>query len=456
MKLSRFNYIWPSDEPGKLILFNSLTTALVEISELYAGLLEQSIIDYDAITSFARLFLDGLKQGGFVLEDEIDELKILQYNYNNTKYNRSVLGLTVAPTLRCNFQCAYCYEQPGEGEERRDGLHSLMPDQIQQALLQLIEKKLPSIKVLSIYWYGGEPLLGKDVIFGLSEKIINMAKACGVKYVAKIVTNGYLVAEEPALAAKLKECQINSCQLTLDGPPEIHNQRRGLKGGGGTFDKVLQAVRLLREQGIKVIIRVNLDHTNKDKLDELLDILADSKLQDVLVYPGLVRAEGTVFKAFQSSCMTMEEFDTVSESFYGSLSQREFKLNQPAYPTRPTCGANCVNSYVVDPDGDLYKCWEEIGRKEFSVGNLLQAPDKVRRMREIRYLTWQAFDFPKCLACKALPLCMAGCSYRAIFVNANQPDCITEKHIEQAVKQRFRAEKSKQAGEVASNTTMTF
>lgn len=111
-----YNFIWPADDPAKVIIFNSLTTALAEVDKDYLDLLELSRFDYDTLPDTLKQFASALKQGGFVLDDEVDELKILKYVYNSNKYNRTGIGFTVAPTMHCNFACTYCYEQAGENE----------------------------------------------------------------------------------------------------------------------------------------------------------------------------------------------------------------------------------------------------------------------------------------------------------------------------------------------------
>jgi uncharacterized protein len=45
-----------------------------------------------------------------------------------------------------------------------------MLENVQQELLELIERAARTVKSVSITWYGGEPLLGKDIIFVLSKK----------------------------------------------------------------------------------------------------------------------------------------------------------------------------------------------------------------------------------------------------------------------------------------------
>lgn len=47
-----------------------------------------------------------------------------------------------------------------------------------------------------------------------------------------------------------------------------------------------------------------------------------------------------------------------------------------------------MNNYVIDPLGDLYKCWNEIGRKEKAVGNVVEGPLYNNVM--VEYLNYEA------------------------------------------------------------------
>jgi len=67
MKPSNYNFIWATDDPEKVMVFNSLTTSLVEVGKKYADLLNASWFDYENLSPGQKQFADGLKLGGFVL-----------------------------------------------------------------------------------------------------------------------------------------------------------------------------------------------------------------------------------------------------------------------------------------------------------------------------------------------------------------------------------------------------
>ncbi|MCM1236362.1 MAG: hypothetical protein NC124_11505 [Clostridium sp.] len=53
-----------------------------------------------------------------------------------------------------------------------------------------------------------------------------------------MVTNGYFLTKD--VAQKLAKLKVSSLQVTIDGPKHVHDKRRVLAGGEGTFDKIIQ------------------------------------------------------------------------------------------------------------------------------------------------------------------------------------------------------------------------
>jgi len=447
MKPSAYNFTWRTDDPSKVIIFNSVTTALVEAAAQHIHLLECPRIDYCALPPGARSFVDRLKPGGFVLDDATDELQSLKFAVNATKYNSANLRLAIAPTLRCNFACTYCYEQSADSAERRDGNHASMPAAVSHALLTFIAERAKFVKGLSINWFGGEPLLAKAIVLDLSQRMIRIAEDNGIDYFASMITNGYLLNRDPSLLGKLKESRISYFQITIDGPPPIHNARRRLKGGGPTFGPILESVRLLARNEMKVGIRINVDRSNMQEALQLLDILEANGLKNVPVHLGCVTAQTSGCRSIEGSCATMMEFTTWNQRLAQRLEDGNFEAGPDVHYPRGVnvCVANRLTSFIVDPDGDLYKCYSEIGEKRASIGNVIgfEGRGDKCRTREIRWITWEPFSYPDCQSCKVLPICTGGCPYGPI-AKGQQPTCAEWKYgLEQYVRARYAREKAR-------------
>ncbi len=256
MKISLFNIEKDVDE-GKLI-YNTISSGILfldsEKAEEYEYLKNLDFINQDD-SDLKR----ELRKGHMIIDDYLDEIELIKYVSNSARYDKDYLGLTIATTQACNFVCPYCYEK---GIEFKN-----MSDETANNIVDFIKNNIKNDSYLDITWYGGEPLLGIGVIEKISEEILKYINID--KYNASIVTNGYLLTRE--YAEKLNKYKVRTAQITLDGPPKIHDARRKLASGEGTFNKIIENIKNTCDL-IDITIRVNIDKTNKDYIEELVNI----------------------------------------------------------------------------------------------------------------------------------------------------------------------------------------
>jgi radical SAM protein with 4Fe4S-binding SPASM domain len=111
----------------------------------------------------------------------------------------------------------------------------------------------------SINFTGGEPFLYK----GLWE-VISHARQSGYK--VAILTNGCLISEEDA--GKASAIGISDIQVSLEGPPEIHDGIRG----AGSFAAAVKGARLLIDAGNCVSANMTLSRLNIGSVEETVKI----------------------------------------------------------------------------------------------------------------------------------------------------------------------------------------
>ncbi|WFD10772.1 radical SAM/SPASM domain-containing protein [Tepidibacter hydrothermalis] len=407
MKKSNYNYIFEVKD-GKKLAFNSMSCALAEIDQDFSDVLENiENIDIDTVNEQKKELIENMRQGNYIIDDAVDELKQIKFRHFKGKYENNSLSITIAPTLNCNFKCPYCYETPDT---------HIMDEAVQQSIIDRVEKQLQTVKNVQVTWYGGEPLLAKDIIWNVSEKIMNLCEQYGANYYSFIVSNGYLIDDETI--ENLIKYKITNIQVTIDGPKEIHDKRRIQKSGKGSFDKILYNVKKLKEKGFNINIRINIDKTNVARVEELLDILKLNDLNGLSITLGQVTAYTQACSSVSGSCLNNEEYAVTSLDIQKILNDKEFEVQDyPYYPGIKAnyCCADQINAFVIDPWGDMYKCWNDIGLKEKSVGNItkeLEENDDINQvMNQIDWLTQNPFDEEDCVECDLLPICMGGCPY---------------------------------------------
>jgi uncharacterized protein len=417
MKASKYNLILDTED-GRKIAFNSTTCALAEVDDDFIEVLDKiGAIDFTDADAKRQQLLQSMREGNYIVDDAVDELKLIKYQHLNGKYNDYSLGLTVALTLDCNFACPYCYEKARQGFITAETI---------EGIVEMVTEAAKRRKSVQITWYGGEPLLAKEIIFDLSSRLLKICTENETHYSAFIVTNGYLLTDETI--GKLKEAKVTGAQITIDGPPEVHNRRRKLKGSdAGTFDTILDNVVKLRANNFQVAIRINIDKSNIDSINELLDILAARHLNDVMLNLGHVTAYTGACMSVAESCLSVEEYAAGDLKFQRLFNERGFNVDlYPFYPgiKGNYCCADTQNAFVLDPEGYMYKCWNDVGDVSRAVGDIKkikQIPDPKMLMQNIDYIFWSPFEFEQCRECKLLPICMGGCPYNG--QKKQQPQC---------------------------------
>ncbi len=258
---------------------------------------------------------------------------------------------------------------------------------------------------------------------------MKIANEYDVMYKASIVTNGYLIDNE--VVELFRKWKISHIQITVDGNPGYHNKRRLLKENSeGTFEKIIENLCKLKATEFKVTIRTNIDKENIVHLDEMFSIFEENRLNDEKFSFSLARViiHDDRTDKNNENCFTPKEFAVEIFRLKEKLIKTGFNVSYFPEKIATFCSGNTLNSYVIDPDGDLYKCWEMIGIKDASIGNLRKFKNILgNNYNEIDFLLITPFDNKECLSCKILPLCMGGCQ-RYNMKNEKYKDCNSFKY----------------------------
>ena len=346
--------------------------------------------------------------GHFLLADDADELLDYSIKRNVQKYSSDALGLTIAPTLMCNFRCVYCYETSKPG---------IISQETQDNVVKFVSSRIENLKDFDVTWYGGEPLLAVDAIASLSERFQKICSDHNVSYSAFMISNGSLIDQN--IVALMKKHSIQGIQITIDGPPEVHDSRRISKNGKSSFLSIIDHINLLLSNGIEVFIRINVDKTNEETLDRLIAYLASHLLnQSVKISFGQVTAYTEACRSIESSCFHNEEFAGRLAKYYEILQNHGFqKANPFPYPSARLnyCCAELMNSFVLDHEGYLYKCWNLVGDVSRAIGNINDSSFDTASDKNAFWVVRDPLLNPQCKECSILPLCVGGCPYNRLL-----------------------------------------
>jgi uncharacterized protein len=417
MEWSKYNHVYLSSKHGYL-LFNALSGAFLDINDdkLRKVIMDikENVAEYDFSTKDKLKNL--LLSTAIISEQDEENMYIPIYFSLLSRFNKNNRLLTILPTLNCNLACTYCY---AETNLRNDKMSEKVINQIKQ----YVKKEYKDVDHVNIQWYGGEPLLAFDVIKDIS-CFFNDLK---VSYSASIVTNATLLSQNKI--ELLEELKINNIQVTIDGCKATHDKKRIFKNRQGTFDIIINNLRLLSKHldiigrdKIKVDIRVNVDQECRDDYHQIQQFISEN-FPDFDVYPGIIVQYSTCNSAIPCFANRREIASFYIEQYekYGITNLQFYPFNKGLY----NCMAESPYSDMVGPNGEMYLCLKDVGDKREEVGSIFDERRNVSLLS--KYCTgYLTFYDRKCSRCHVLGLCGGGCAnikYRNKKYNEKNDPC---------------------------------
>jgi len=401
------------------MLYNSLSNRLLTIRSEFESEIQRIKSDpmgYDysgCFSVFTSLLRSKILIGA---DEENDLLESLRKHHHAARDDTSRLALTILVTEDCNFGCPYCYEKNKRSVD--------MSSETVARLKDFITTFLP-LEKLDVTWFGGEPLLRFDIMRDLSQWF---ADTC-IPFTASIVTNGWGLTED--VTRHLEKMRVRQIQVTLDGSPSIHNARRFHLEHGDSHH-VIQANldRLMLKAQWRGGLRINyvVDEDNADNFGETCDYWSKR-------YPGCdVKLKATFRDKTERGLLLPGCFSREQEVDFSLQQFRQDRENGIALLPRKNgvaCLAACRNAFVVGAEGQLYKCLDDVGKKEMEIGSIFTPPDDWNTEVAERYrVAGDLYESPKCRTCFYLPICTPcpNIRYRTKYAGQRISPCPPFKH----------------------------
>jgi len=164
-----------------------------------------------------------------------------------------VVEVVLKVTERCNINCDYCYMfNMGNDDYKR--LPKRIPDSTVQALVSFISdaSRTNNIGLVRFIFHGGEPMLLPKKHFRKVCQTLRSGVADKVRCEFGMQTNGTLV--DPAWIDLFEELDLTP-GVSMDGPPDLHDQHRIDFKGRGTYEQTIRGVNLLLDAASKKRIK---------------------------------------------------------------------------------------------------------------------------------------------------------------------------------------------------------
>lgn len=155
--------------------------------------------------------------------------------------------LLVKLASRCDLKCKYCY---WFRDEEVLNLPPKLTLDAEFALLHRLEEHINNynFKKFSLIFHGGEPLMfGKKRFIDLLLRLELLAEKTGCDLHLSMTSNGVSLDEEWVQILKTFNVPIT---ISIDGPQTVHDANRVDHKGRGSFQRVVNAINLLKKNNL--------------------------------------------------------------------------------------------------------------------------------------------------------------------------------------------------------------
>ena len=261
----------------------------------------------------------------------------------------------------CNFKCGYCMV-PDMAEKHGA---TLLSNEAARAGIDLWLEHVHTMgddgQEYYVIFYGGEPLLNKEVIVDSLEylaELNDMGLLPGrTRYM--VATNGSMIDDQ--FVSLCKQYQV-SVAVGLDGPQLVNDTLKVDLFGHSTYERIVRAIKLLVAANIPTFISCSVTPFNIDQADQFgnffrklgvskfgFNFLKGQKLVD------LVGKDGVTAYYRKAAQVVMRQYQQDAEP--GFEYQMEKKLEAftrgKFFPVDCTCYGNQL---VIQPDGQISNC----------------------------------------------------------------------------------------------------
>jgi uncharacterized protein len=447
----------PLEDRQDVFLMNTFTDAQLIVSRDVVDLLdrldtggEPTGEEVDAVAQ--------LSEHGFVVADRAGERRELKTFFREVRDNTDTLKVTVLTTLQCNFACDYCIQ--GDHGDYNKHAHKMSMEDASR-LVAWVEERLDTLKPsrFVVTFFGGEPLLNLPVLYFLAERFWEVTQSRGVSQMINIITNGLLLSRE--IVDRLNAFGLNGVKITLDGDQATHDRMRPLRGGQGTFDRIIRNISDIAGR-CRIAIGGNFDADSVESYPALLDFLQAQDFANDLAKvsfkpiigraqqaqtpaPAKKRKAGGVIpltlvtsdsKPLGGSCMTaagtgMTKTAGGCDTCHFADEKMAFLRDETLKRGFPTldgvhngpCELHQRHAYTIGPEGSLYACPGYAGEASLSVGHIDGRRDTRREAVAAGFE--EVAGWKQCGDCAFIPVCGGGCSVAAHneLGDMNAPSC---------------------------------
>jgi uncharacterized protein len=328
---------------------------------------------------------------------------------------RPTIVMIMKGTRLCNLRCTYC-NQWDEGPNQ-----TMRFPVLARAIRDVL--RAPGVRNVQFVWHGGETTLLPIEFYRKALWLQQQFRRPGQVIRNGIQTNGTRLSDEWLDFLYRYELSVG---VSLDGPAEIHDQRRLDVAGRATFSKVRAGLASLQQAQIPHGVLLVVDDRVVDfGAQRLLDSLLELGITSVDFLNALPKntavgapAQGLYLSWQRYISFLREVFQCWWPELTGRLAIRELDglLARVSGGPPGTCvfAGDCFGGFLtIDPGGDVSACDKYVDDPDYLFGNILTknlsviaAAGRLKSIRESNSVQLAAMR-----ECPWFDVCQGGCPH---------------------------------------------
>ena len=298
------------------------------------------------------------------------------------------MNYSIYLTDACNLNCKYCYEKDMHinREISFDNIKKIIDNEIKN-------KSKESV----ITFFGGEPLLKKNLIYETSNYI--KSKKSKTKFLYNMTTNGTLIDDK--FVKFFENNNFISLSFSIDGNSISQNENRIMKNGKTTYEIVVNnAKKLLSKPEVIVAVPVVTKNNVKNLYENLCNIL------EIGFKKVSFQFDFTADWTDDDLKIIKEEFEKISKKYIDSMrNENEFHILGIDEKIRSyidddiDCNNDCsvgMKGANVGTDGNIYPCMQFMYNNDYIIGTCDNGIDKRKQFEVYKMLKEEMKDCKEC------------------------------------------------------------
>ena len=273
------------------------------------------------------------------------------------------MQLTLHLSDHCNLSCKYCFVPRGAETMSFDTAKAAVDFAV-----------ATGGKSTGILFYGGEPLLEKELLYSIVDYTQGIKKQSGHDFIYKITTNGTLLDEDFLKIAKEVNLTVG---LSHDGP--FQDNFRFFNEGGGTFSALEEKIEMLLAYQPYAVAMSVIDPSYADGLMDIVHFLLDKGFKYLHLSLNYCKtapwtqAHIEILRAqYEKLGQLYIDLKRQEQKFYiSTLDMKISSLIKGAQYSKDRMKL-AKNQPSVAPDGKLYFSSKYIHKPDFEMGDVFK------------------------------------------------------------------------------------